>query len=103
MKMLKREKRNIIETIGLIVFGILIMICGLALFIVSIPLMLILIGFGSAFIAVLIMLFGFIVFNNAFYKPIVCVKCYKQLNPSIFKNDITCTSCKTFYTFRNGK
>jgi len=99
IKTVKRERRNILSTLFLIIAGISLFFIGFIIFIFSLPWVLIIIGIFPAIGGLFFMVCGIALIAISPYKPIECV-CGKKLNPI---GTIKCRTCGQIYKTKDGK
>lgn len=100
-KMFTKKRRPLVETIMLMIGGVIGLFLGLVGILISIPLMFIIVGFFTIFGAAAIVILGFVMIYHSIYTPIECPKCEASLNPG-YKNKLICPKCKTIVKFKNG-
>ena len=96
-----RERRSLVETMLMIFFGSIIILMGFMVTLISVPLMVIIIGFFTLIGGIAMIGFGVAMMLNSRYKLVNCPKCSRGVNPR--KDKVICVSCKNILEFKNGK
>lgn len=100
-KKFTKKRRNIVETMIMIFVGVMMILPGFAIFLISIPFLLIIVGIFPLIGGGAIMFAGFIMIKNSFYKSVNCTKCQRSINPGLADQAI-CATCKNVTKFKDG-
>jgi len=90
----KRELKSKSEKMVMLIFGIFVSIIGVVGILISIPLMLIIIGFFSAVGFGFILVCGITLILLSKYKPISCPYCKRETKILSTQDAITCKTCQ---------